>query len=773
MLFVAAVLSMVVGDTTDGAIILGILFVSGLLGFWQERRAADAAQRLLALVRPTATVIRDGRTQEIPVEEVVVGDVVQLAAGASIPADVRIVDCKDLFVDQSALTGESYPAEKSLATAPPEAPIAERTNMAYMGTHVVTGTAMALVERTGPSTEFGAIAQRLALRPPATEFEHGVRRFGYLLLEIATTLAIVIFAINVALDRPVLEALLFTLALAVGLTPQLLPAIVSVTLSQGARRMAAHHVIVRRLASIEDLGGMELLCTDKTGTITEGVVVVRGCEDWTGAPSARGLLFAHLNGVFETGFPNPIDTALRAAPPPDVSRYRKCDEVPYDFVRKRLSIAVAEGSNRWLITKGAMSNVLDACELAENSDGAIGPLSTARAGIEARYQALSRDGYRCLGVAYRRLLTEGPVSRDDERGLTFVGILTLSDPIKSDVHVTLAGLADLGIRTILITGDNRFVARHIAAQAGLDTSSLRTGAELRLLTDDALISAAPRVAVFAEIEPNQKERIIVALKKAGYAVGYLGDGINDASALRAADVGISVDSATDVTKQAADIVLLEKDLGALLRGVHEGRCAFANTLKYVFITTSANFGNMFSMAGASLFMSFLPLLPKQILLINVLSDVPAMAIATDRLDPELVARPRQWDNRKIRRFMLIFGFVSSAFDYLTFGALLALGAAGPVFRTAWFIESMLSEIFILLVIRTRHAFFRSRVGTLLLWLSVGTAAATVALPYSGLAPLLGFAPLRPSLLGIVLAIVALYVVGSEITKRVILKRVMI
>lgn len=769
LLFVAAAVSIALGEQVDGTVILLILVVSGLLGYWQEHRAATAVEELLSLVRTTTAVFRNGQLTTIPIEDIVPGDVVSLSAGTTIPGDARLLESKDLFVDQAALTGESYPAEKSAGMIERGASLAERTNAVHLGTHVVSGTAAALVVRTGADTEFGEIAQRLELRPPETEFELGVRRFGYLLLEITFVLVFITFAATMALHRPVLDSLLFTLVLAVGLTPQLLPAIVSVTLAQGARHMAAERVIVRRLASIEDLGGMQILCTDKTGTITEGVVSVRAVEDSAGAPSKRGDLLACLNARFETGFSNPIDDALRLRPVLGAERYTKIDEVPYDFIRKRLSVAVRDDNQRLLITKGAVASVLEACDRAEDASGRVVPIEDVRAAINGRVEDFSHDACRCLAVAYKQLGTDGPVGREDEHGLTFLGIIALSDPLKRDVKETLADLSRLGIRLTLITGDNRHVANEIAKEAGLDASTIRTGAELRHLTEDALVRDAPRISVFAEIEPNQKERIIRALKKGGYSVGYLGDGINDAAALHAADVGISVDSATDVTKQAADIVLLDKDLAVLGRGVREGRRAFANMLKYVFITTSANFGNMFSMAGATLFAGFLPLLPKQILLINVLSDLPAMAIATDRLDPELVVKPRRWDNRSIRRFMITFGIVSSVFDYLTFGGLLFLQVSAATFRTAWFLESVLSEILILLVIRTRRAFFRSRIGSALLWSSVVVACATLALPYTPLASLLGFVRLSPILVGGVSGVVALYVVASEASKRLLFK----
>lgn len=770
LLFIAAAISIGVGEQVDGTIILLILVASGLLGFWQEHRAATAVNELLKLVRTTTSVTRDGTVVDVPIEEIVPGDVVVLAAGATVPGDARLLEAKDLFVDEAALTGESYPADKSIAPVAGDAPLAERSNAVYLGTHVVSGTAKALVLHTGGDTEFGAIAQRLAVHPPETEFDIGVRHFGLLLIQITFVLAIVAFTANVALHRPVLDSLLFTLALAVGLTPQLLPAIVSVTLAQGARHMASQRVIVRRLGAIEDLGGMQILCTDKTGTITEGVVRVHTVEDWHGNESANARLLAHLNAKFETGFANPIDDALRGLDLPDAARFTKLDECPYDFVRKRLSVAVQGEGGPLLVTKGAAASVLDVCANAVDANGKTSPIGEVRGAINSRIEELSRQAFRCLGIAYRQLPSKSPVGRDDEKDLTFAGILTLTDPLKPHVRETLAELGRLGIRLTLITGDNRHVARQVATEAGLDTSTIYCGEDLRNLTTEALVRIAPTVGVFAEIEPNQKERIIRALKKSGNSVGFLGDGINDAAALHTADVGISVDSATDVTKQAADVVLLDKDLGVLCAGVREGRRAFANMLKYVYITTSANFGNMFSMVGATFFATFLPLLPKQILLINVLSDLPSMAIATDRLDPELVVTPRRWDTRSIRRFMIAFGVVSSVFDYLTFGVLLFLRVSMPVFRTAWFIESVLSEILILLVIRTRRPFFRSRPGTALLSASVTVSLVTLSLPYMPFANLLGFAPLSLTVALLVLGIVALYVMAAEVSKKAMFKK---
>jgi Mg2+-importing ATPase len=564
---------------------------------------------------------------------------------------------------------------------------------------------------------------------------------------------------------------LFTLALAVGLTPQLLPAIVSFTLAEGARNMARAQVIVRRLTSIEDIGGIRVLCTDKTGTLTEGVVEIDAALGAGGYDSEKTRLYVYLNAAFETGYANPIDDAIRRSPVPGAERYQKLDEVPYDFSRKRQSVAVTDGSRALFITKGALTSVLAVCETVELNDGSHGPIAPHRDGILARFEELSRQGYRCLGVAFREIPEGSRVDTKDEREMTFLGILSLADPVKSGALESLARLRGLGISPKLVTGDNRHVAAKVASDAGLRASALLTGGDVAKMTDAALKRRARHVDVFCEVDPNQKERIILALKKSGLAVGYLGDGINDAAALHAADVGISVDTAVNVTKQAADIVLLRKDLSVLVDGVREGRRAFANTLKYVFITTSANFGNMFSMAGASLFADFLPMLPMQILLLNVLSDLPAMAIASDSLDEEMVARPRRWNVRAIGRFMTTFGLISSVFDFLTFFTLLALGTSAALFRAGWFQESLLSELLILLVIRTQRPFFRSRPGRWLFGASVGVAAVSVTLPYLPFASVLGFAAVPVSLWGVLVLILTAYVAASELAKRAFFRRV--
>jgi Mg2+-importing ATPase len=768
ILLFAACLAFFLGQHTDALIILTIVLGSGLLGFWQERGATGAVDALLARVRIKATVLRDGEEIEVPLEEVVPGDVAVLNAGDLIPADCLILESKDLYVDEAALTGETFPAEKTpcCRPLPEETPLGQRSNTLFLGTHVVSGTARVIVVRTGTATEFSQVSRRMALGRPETEFERGVRRFGYLLMEVTLILVIAIFAINVTLARPVLDSFLFSLALAVGLTPQLLPAIVTINLAHGARRMAARKVIVKRLASIEDFGSMDVLCSDKTGTLTQGVVRVHSAVDFEGNPSEKVRFCAFLNARYESGFANPIDEAIRADRPFDLTGYRKLDEVPYDFLRRRLSILIEANGQSLLVTKGALASVLEVCSRAETARGRAVDIAEARVEIERRYEELGTAGYRTLGVAYRELDPGTSLTKEHETGMTFAGFLVLYDPPKDRVTETIRQLAGLGVRLKVVTGDNRHVAEAISIMVGVEQPNILTGAGIGHMSDQALVQRVGEVSVFAEVEPNQKERILLALKKAGNVVGYLGDGINDASALHAADVGISVDSAVDVAKEAADIVLMEKGLDVLAEGIREGRITFANTLKYVYIATSANFGNMFSMAGISLVLPYLPLLPKQILLLNLLTDLPEMAIASDRVDPEFVQRPRRWDLRAIREFMVVFGAVSSLFDYATFGLLLlVLRATSVEFRTGWFLESVVSATVIVLVIRTRRPFYASRPGRALSVSTVLVVSATLAIPSTPLGGLLGFGTLPGAFVPALGGIVVLYVAAAEAAKR--------
>jgi Mg2+-importing ATPase len=771
MLVAAAIISVFLHDSTDAVIILAIVLASGLLGFWQERGAAGAVEKLLSLVEVKAKVLREGVPVDLPLSDVVPGDVVLLSAGATAPGDCLVLESRDLFADEATLTGETFPAEKSVTVLPVETPLAKRTNFVFLGTHVVSGSATALVVSTGKETEFGKVSERLKLRPPETDFERGIRRFGYLLMEVTLLLVICIFAFNVYLHRPVLDSFLFSLALAVGLTPQLLPAIVSINLASGARRMADKKVIVKRLSSIENFGSMNVLCTDKTGTLTEGEVTLQSVTNLEGKESQEALLLVYLNASFESGFASPIDAAIRKHCVLDIATWKKLDEVPYDFVRKRLTVLVSGPQGNLMLTKGALAQVLDVCSTAEDASGAEQPLTAVREQIDAHFAEYSRNGQRTLGLARKKLGTTTAIGKSDETGMCFIGFVLFSDPLKPGIAATIERLRGLGVSLKVITGDNALVATSVARQIGFANADVLSGKELKDISDGALLNRVGKVDVFAEVEPNQKERIIQALRKAGNVVGYMGDGINDASALHAADVGLSVEDAVDVAKEVADIVLLEKSLDVLIEGIREGRITFANTLKYVLIATSANFGNMFSMAGASLLLPFLPLLPKQILLTNMLTDMPAMTISSDSVDDQMLASPQRWNIGFIRSFMLTFGVLSSVFDYLTFGALLYLfHASTDQFRTAWFIESVVSASLILLVVRSRQHIFSSRPSRRLILATLGIVLVAAVLPYLPFADFLGFVSLPLVYLVVTAAIVALYIAAAELTKRFFYRR---
>jgi len=766
-LIFAAGLSLFLHDRADAVIILFIVLVSGLLGFWQERGAAHAVEKLLAMVRIKTTVLRDKNPTDIFPENVVPGDIVILNAGDAIPADGLILEARDLFVDEAPLTGETYPVEKNAGPLPEETPLSRRCNCLLMGTHVISGTATAVVVFTGKQAEFGKISERLKSRKPETEFEHGIRQFGYLLLHVTLALVFIIFAVNVYFHRPVLQSFLFSLALAVGLTPQLLPAIISINLAHGAKKMAKHKVIVKRLAAIENLGSMDVLCSDKTGTLTEGKAHLQSASDLEGNPSDRVFLHAYLNAFFEAGFSNPIDEAIRADKHPDIAGFEKADEVPYDFVRKRLSVLISKNGRYLMVTKGTLPNVLAVCSTAETGSGSKVDLAQVAQQIQQRYETLSNQGFRVLGIAYRDMGSESFIKKEQEEDMTFLGFLEFADPAKAGIAKTIGVLNGLGVSLKIISGDNRLVAAKVSKDVGIQGDRIITGSELREMSDEALLVNVKTTDIFAEVEPNQKERLILAMRKAGHVVGYLGDGINDASALHAADVGISVNTAVDVAKESADIVLLQKTLTVLIQGVTEGRATFANTLKYVFMATSANFGNMFSMAGASLFLPFLPLLPKQILLTNLLTDCPEMTIATDSVDTEMVDRPRRWNIAFIRKFMFTFGLVSSVFDYLTFAVLLLILHATPdQFRTGWFMESVISASVIVLVIRSRRPFFKSRPGGYLLVATIAIVLVTLIFPFTPVGRIFGLTPLPGSFLAMMGLIVLLYVLMAEVVKRI-------
>jgi Mg2+-importing ATPase len=771
LLIVAAFLSMALNDVPDAIIILFIILISSVLGFWQEKGAADAVKELLKMVQIRCHVVRNASPTELPVDQVVPGDIILLSAGDIIPADCLIISSKDLYIDEAAFTGESFPVEKTAGSIAADVPLSGRTNSLFMGSHVISGKATALVVRTGTNTEFGKISARLKSRTPETDFERGIRRLGYLLMEITLILVIVIFSINVLLHRPALDSILFSLALAVGLTPQLLPAIISINLSVGAREMAKKSVIVKRLSSIENFGSMNILCSDKTGTITEGKVALKDTLDIDGNHSEKALQFAWYNSSLQKGYSNPIDDAILASCHYDAQDCVLQAEVPYDFSRKRLTVQVNRNTDNLAITKGALNSILIVCDKAEDAGGEIIPIAGKLIAINNEYEKLSKAGYRVLGIAYKNCSKDSDFTRNDENNMIFLGFITLFDPLKKDVQQTITGLNNLGVELKLITGDNSLVARSLAGQIGMADPLILTGKQLQQMSSDALLHQVARANIFAEVEPNQKEKIILYLKRSGNVVGFMGDGINDAPALHAADVGISVDSAVDIAKEAADIVLLNQSLEVLITGITAGRKTFTNTMKYIFMATSANFGNMFSMAGASLFLPFLPLLPKQILVTNLLTDFPEMAIATDRVDDAAVSKPHRWNIGFIKRFMLVFGLISSIFDYLTFAVLLYIMKTGDTgFRTGWFIESVISAVLIVLVMRTRLPFFKSRPGWQLLLATSLVIVFVLILPFTPLAPLLSFSKLPVTFYGWMITIVATYILMAELAKHWFFRR---
>jgi Mg2+-importing ATPase len=771
VLLFATIISAVTKDFIDALIILIIVLGSGMLSFLQEYNANNAVEKLRSQVQIKSRVFRDGMISEQPSETIVPGDILQLSAGSLIPADAVLLEATDFYINQAVLTGETFPVEKKVGLVSEQASLTERSNCVFMGTNVRSGTALALVVKIGKDTIFGEIADRLSVRPPETEFERGVRRFGLMLSRMMLMLVGLVFAINILFHKPFLDALLFSIALAVGITPELLPAIISVTLSKGSQEMARKGVIIRQLNAIENFGSMDILCTDKTGTLTEGIVQLDRALDTYGDPSGAVLRYSYLNAAYQTGLENPLDQAiLKTDLVPDTTKILKIAEIPYDFVRKRMSVILDDDGQRLMITKGALDSVVHACtHIIEDGQRTITSSDLTR--IEQLSTTWSGQGFRVLGMATKFLSDEVNFKRDDEQGLIFQGFLLFFDPPKEGAAQTIQSLAAMDINLKIISGDNRLVVTHLAESIGLPVTGIVSGSELLQTSDEALLNLVERANLFVEVDPNQKERLILSLQKLGHVVGYMGDGVNDAPSLRAADVGISVDQAVDVAKDAADFVLLEHDLDVLRQGILLGRSTFSNTLKYVYVTTSANFGNMFSMAGASLFLPFLPLLPLQILLTNFLTDIPALTIANDRVDPELIEEPRRWDIRHIQRFMLTFGFVSSAFDYLTFGVLyLLLRASMEVFRSGWFIESVISELLVMLVIRTRRSFFKSLIGRALLISTLLVGSITLILIYLPINRYLGLTSLPLNIILPLLAITVLYMITTEISKRVFYRR---
>jgi len=769
ILVIAAVASAFMGDKVDAGIICVIVLLSTAIDLTQSYRSQRAVEKLRAQIAPTATISRDGEWKELQRRDVVPGDIVRLSAGDMIPADARLVTARDLYVLQASLTGESLPAEKQ-ATQEPASAKADAPNMVFLGTSVVSGTATAEVVATGARTAFGDIESRLASRPEATSFDLGLRHFSQLLARTVMFLVLFLIVVSVARHRDPLQSLLFAVALAVGLTPEFLPMITSVTLSKGAVAMAHKKVIVKHLSAIQNLGSLDVLCSDKTGTLTAGKMSLDRSLDPFGSATQHTLELAYLNSKFETGIRSPLDDVILHQPPPKVDDYTKCDEIPFDFERRRLSVVVERQSKRILITKGAPEGIFPLLSRYE-VDGRTESISEdATKRIQQVSDELNSQGFRSLAVAYVEVPVRANYSVKDECNFILAGFLTFSDEPLPDAAQVLNSLKQDGVEIKVISGDNDRVTGHVCTKVGIDAGRIVTGEEIEKMTDPALLHVAEETRVFARIAPAQKNRILLALKHNGHAVGFLGDGVNDAPSLHAADVGISVSSAVDVAREVADVILVEPGLRVLHDGIIEGRKAFGNVMKYLLMGTSSNFGNVFSMAGASLFLPFLPMLPTQILLNNLLYDLAQLTIPTDNVDVTYLQQPQHWDISLIRNFMVFIGPISSIFDFLTFYVLLHFFHANEAqFHTGWFVESLATQTLVLFVIRTVHNPLRSRPSRPLIATCLAAVTLGVYLPFSPLAGVLGFTPLPGAYFAFVAVTTGAYLLLVEAGKQILLR----
>ena len=768
ILMVAGAISLTLGDPVGGLIIIAMVLLSVLLNFFMEFQARHVVAQIQKQVATTATVLRDGQEQQLPVAVLVPGDVILLNAGDLVPADSRLLEVKDLQVRESALTGESLPVEKNCRDlAAGKHGATEAGNSIFLGTAVQTGLATAVVVGTGRNTALGEIAHNLAERPPETEFGRGIRHFGLMITKVIMALVLFVLLVNVVLHRPPLESFLFAVALAVGMTPEMMPMIITITLAQGARRMAKKKVLVKQLAAIEDFGSMTILCSDKTGTLTEGEIVLDRHVDLQNREDENVLRLVYVNSFFQAGIKSPMDDAVLKHDHPAISQFVKVDEIPFDFNRRRLSVAVRRDDEVLLVTKGEAESIFAICQ-SVTIDGSPQPFDEARrAQAAATFRKLSSEGYRTLGVATAPLTKQAAYTTAAEQNMTLEGFAAFLDPPKPDVRPVLEALKQNGVAVVVMTGDNQYVTQKVAADVGLPAELAITGAEVDAMDDAALAVNAENHALFVRVSPAQKNRVILALKARGHVVGYIGDGINDAPSLHSADVGISVMNGVDVAKDAARVILLEKDLAVLNEGIVEGRRSFANIMKYIVMGTSSNFGNMFSMAAASLFLPFLPMLPTQILLNNFLYDTSQISIPGDKVDVALLHRPKRWQIAFIRQFMMIIGPISSVYDFLTFGILLwgfQAASNAPLFRTAWFVESLATQTLVVFVIRTAGNPFRSRPSRALLVSVLTVVAIAATLPYFPPAALLGFTPLPGPLLMAIALLALTYLMVVQLVK---------
>ncbi|MCW3996598.1 MAG: magnesium-translocating P-type ATPase [Candidatus Bathyarchaeota archaeon] len=790
ILLIAGVISGLLQEYANMIIVLTIVLISVILDYYQESKAEKAAELLKQKVTTTATVLRDNVKQEIKFPQIVPGDIIYLSAGDIAPADARVISAKDLFVNQSALTGESFPVEKTAGPVKSiEKGIVDWGNYCFMGTSVVSGTATAMVVKTGGSTEYGKIAKKLIEKPPETEFERGIKGFGFLIMQVTFLLVIFVFLI-ISLRNPttdgVVQALLFAVALAVGLTPELLPMIITINLSRGAMAMSKKGVIVKRLASIENFGSMNVLCTDKTGTLTENRIKLILNVDMEGKEDEKVFLYSFLNSNFQTGLKSPLDEAILKHKDVDTSKYVKIDEVPFDFIRRRVSVVVERDGQRGFIAKGAPEEILKVCSYYELDKVVADLTEEVRKRIEQKYQDYSAEGLRVLGVAYKRLKEDKAVySINDETDMVFLGFVAFLDPPKETAKQSIQLLTKAGIELKILTGDNELVTRKVCEELGFEVKGIALGTDISNMSDEALMAVVEEANIFCRVNPVQKDRIITLLKRNGHVVGYMGDGINDAPSLKTSDVGVSVDNAVDVAKESADIILSKNDLTVLAEGVLEGRKTFGNTMKYIMIGVSSNFGNMFSVAGAAIFLPFLPMLPVQILLNNLLYDFSQSTVTTDKVDEEYVERPKRWDITFIRRFMVSLGPVSSLFDFLTFFTMLFVFLpiipavtllSDPtyperLFQTAWFIESLCSQTLVVFVIRTRRRpFWKSKPSKYLLISSLAIVTFALLVPFTPLGRIFHFVAPPPLFYLALAGLLGAYLLLAEAVKAWFYKR---
>lgn len=770
ILIFAAILSMFLKDYSDGIIILIIIMISAFLSYSHESKANNAVKKLLSSVSVKSSVLRDGNFEEIDNAMLTIGDIINIKTGDMIPADCLLIEENSLSMDESSLTGETFPVEKIIQKLPCNTGLSDRKNSLWMGTHVISGSGMAVIVNLAKDSEFGKITLSLNKKDSDTDFEKGIRDFGNLILHVTTLLIGIIFLFNIILNKSFLESFMFALALSVGLTPQMLPAIISVNLSQGAKRMSEQGVIVKKLNAIENFGSMTVMCSDKTGTITQGRVKLDSALDCNGEKSDNVSKLAAINSYFQEGYTNPIDQSILEANKNDFSKYEKIFEIPYSFESKLLSVVVKtdldfDGRNI-MVTKGALTSILNICKTYEKSDKTSGYIEEIRTRILDLFDKYSSQGYRILGVAHKFIEDDTEIKNLRAEDMIFVGLLLFMDPLKDDIKDVVAEMNRLGVSLKMITGDNSLIAKNIGSQIGLNPEKILLGEELDLYSISQLNKKVLDIDIFAEISPNQKEKIIMAYKQAGEIVGYMGDGINDSPAIKQADVGVSVNTAADTAKDAASIVLLQNSLNVLVSGISEGRRTFINTLKYIFVATSANFGNMFSMAGASLFLSFLPLLPKQILLTNLLTDFPSLQIASDSVDEDWLKSPVKWDTKFIKKFMILFGIISSVFDYITFALLLFIFKADErLFHTGWLLESIISAMVVMLIVRTARPVFASKPSNKLLIAIMGVAVVLFVIVYSPISSYLGLIALPIKILISLLGVSLLYALTAEILKK--------